>query len=129
MDINVLKKATFEAWVPFGDDAEVLIAHVGRDELQKIAKTAVKIIYKNHQKTEESDPAEADRQLGRRAVRNWQKSSDGEGFTDNGQPFIYTPENCDLLMAKWNAFARFVNDSCVDIDLLVKHQREQVEKK
>ena len=129
MDINILKNKTFEAWVPFGDDTEILISHVSRDELQKIAKIATKTTYKNHQKTEEPDPAEADRLLGRRAVKGWQKRGDGEGFTDNGQPFPYTPENTDLLMAKWNAFARFVNDTCIDLETLVKYEREQVIKK
>ena len=120
MDISVLRKENYEVWVPFGDDAKVLIAYVSRENLQKIAKKATKTLYVNHQKTEEFDPSEADRLLGRLAVKNW------EGFPEDGQPFPYPPENADLLMKKWGAFARFVNDTCVDVETLVKHEREQV---
>ena len=122
MDISVLKKENFEVWVPFGDDAKVLIAHVSRETLQKIAKKATKTTYVNHQKAEAFDPAEGDKLLGRLAIKNW------EGFSEDGQPFPYTPENADLLMRKWGAFARFVNEACADVETLVKYDLEQVAK-
>lgn len=122
MDITVLKKDSLEVWVPFGDDAEVLVRYVCREELQKISKKARKTTYQNHQKVEEFDPLEADKLLGRAAIKDW------KGFTQDGEPFPCTPDNIDLMMTKWNAFAKFVNDVCVDIEALVKQEQEKVSK-
>lgn len=122
MDISVLKKDTLQVWVPFGDDAEVLIRYLPREELQKIYNKAKKITYRNHQKVEEFDSLEADKLLGHAAVKDW------KGFVMDGSPFPCTPENITLVMTKWNAFSRFVNEACVDLETLAKEEREQIVK-
>lgn len=81
MDISALKKDALQVWVPFSEDTEVLIQYISREELQKIYTKAKRITYKNHQKAEEFDSVEADKLLGRAAVKDW------KGFTMDGQPF------------------------------------------
>ncbi|GER92688.1 hypothetical protein A45J_0406 [hot springs metagenome] len=119
MELEKLQQNDFEAWVPFGEDAEVLIRYVSRDELKSIARKSKKISYVNHQKTEEFDDMKADIELGRAAVKDW------KGFTMGGKPLPCTPENIDMLMTKWNAFAKFVNETCIDFEILMQQEREK----
>lgn len=128
MEIEKLSQDSFEVWVPFDDDSEVLFSYVPRDELQKMSKKATKVSFIKHQRTEEIDATEADLLLGRRAVKDWRPLPGKKGFTMHGEPFPYSPENCDLLMTKWHAFARFVNESCVDLELLMEKDQEQIQK-
>ncbi len=129
MEIGVLTKSNpLQAWVPFGDDCEILIEYVPRSDLQVIYRKATKTIYKNHQKTEEYDQTEGDKLLSRRAVKDWRASQGGKGFVNDGQPFPFTPENVEILMTKWNEFARFVNDACCSLETLVQQGKEAVEK-
>ena len=128
MDISKLTQETFQAWVPFDDEMEVLFDYVPRDELQILSKKATKINFVKHQRVEGIDPTEADKLLGRRAVKDWRPRPGKIGWTLKDEPFPYSPENCDLLMAKWHAFARFVNETCVDIDLLMEKEQEQIRK-
>ncbi len=128
MDIGVLIEETFQAWVPFDEDAEVLFEYVPRDELQQLSKKATRISFSKHQRVEEMDAALADKLLGRLAVKDWRPRPGKKGFTIKGAPFPYSPERCDLLMSKWQAFARFVNETCVDIELLMEGERVQIEK-
>lgn len=122
MELGKLQQNDFEAWVPFGDDAEVLIRYVSRDELKAIARKSKKISFLNHQKTEEFDDLKADISLGRAAVKDW------KGFTMNGEPLPCTPENIDLLMTKWNAFAKFVNETCIDFEMLMQQEKDKTVK-
>lgn len=122
MNISILKKDTIQAWFPFGDDAEVLIQYVPREELQKMRNKARKISFQNHQKVEIFDSTEADKILGNIAVKDW------NGFTSGGQPFPCTPENIGLLMTKWNEFSLFVNESCVSLEGFIQKEKEETEK-
>jgi hypothetical protein len=130
MDVGALKRDTFQVWAPFGD-AEVLIEYVPRDELHALGKKARTIAFEKHQKIEEMDPVEGERLLGRRAVKDWRPRPGLDGFTmgadDDGKavPFAYSAENCDLLMTKWTAFARFVNEIAVDLEQLTAIEQEQ----
>ena len=128
MDIGVLTEETFQAWVPFDEDTEVLFEHVPRDELQQLSKKATRISFSKHQRVEEMDATLADKLLGRRAVKGWRPRPGKKGFTNKHDPFPYSPENCDLLMTKWQVFARFVNETCVDLELLMEGERVQIEK-
>lgn len=121
MDFESLKKSQdtgLEVWVPFGED-EVLIKYISRDELKEIARRAKKTSFINHQKVEEFDDVRADILLGRAAVKDW------KGFTMAGETFPCTPENIDFLMTKWNSFAKFVNDTCVDLEFLVQQEKDK----
>ena len=128
MDIGKLTQETFQAWVPFDDDTEVLFEYVPRDELQKLSRKATKTSFVRHQRIEEIDATEADILLGRRAVKDWRPLLGKTGFTIKDEPFLYSPEHCDLFMTKWNAFARFVNETCVDLELLMEKEQEQIRK-
>ena len=125
MDVNALTQSQpLQAWVPFDDESEILIAYVPRDELQNIFKRATKIVYKNHKQIEEYDRTEGDRLLGRRAVKDWRPLEGNRGFTNDGQPFPCTPENIETLMTKWSAFAVFVNDACVNLEALAEIRKK-----
>ena len=121
MEISAAKK-DFSVWCPFGEDARVQIRHISRQELRKLYLKATTIEFVKGAKVEKLDPAKADQLLGRSAVLDW------EGFTDGGVEFPCTAENIDILMKGYNAFARFVNDMCVDLDALVEAEKE-VERK
>ena len=122
MDISAAKKEEFSAWVKFGDDVEVKVKHISREELRDIYKKATRTSFANHQKGEEFDPVKADSLLGRAAIVEW------SGFTDAGNAFPCTPENIDLLMRRHNTFAKFINDVCVDIDYLIQGEQEATAK-
>ena len=117
MDISATRKDGFSAWVKFGEDVTVEVKHISREELREIYKKATKVTFANHQKGEEFDPVKADALLGRASIRNW------SGFTDGDQEFPCTPENIELLMRRHNAFAKFINDVCVDIDYLIREEQ------
>ena len=121
MDIEKLIN-DFQVWVPFGDESEILIKHIPRDELQRLYQRTKKFKFVNHQKIEEFDSVEADKLLGRAVVKDW------KGFTMCGEPFPCIPENIDTLMTKWNAFARFVNDTCLDLEFLMQQEKEKLKK-
>ncbi len=123
MDISSLTNGKpLQVWLPFGDDSEVLIEYVSREDLLRLNEKARTTSYRNGQKTEFFDPVLADKLLGRRVVKNW------KGFVDHGNEFPCTPENTDILMAKWNEFARFVNESCVSLETLVAKEKELISK-
>jgi hypothetical protein len=113
MEIGPLKRQEYSVWVPFMD-AWVLINYVPLDEYRDIIKQATRreAVQPGERPREFYDQNEADRLLGRRAVKDW------KGFTDDGEEFPHTPENCDLFMAKWGEFAHFVGQKCVDIRTL-----------
>jgi len=116
VDIAAVKKE-FSVWCPFGD-AKVHIRHISREELKGIYKKATRIEFVKGAKTEQTDSVKADCLLGRAAVLDW------EGFTEGDQDFPCTKENIDTLMKGYNAFARFVNDMCADLDALVEIEKE-----
>ncbi len=122
MNINPLKTKLLEVWLPFGDGAEVLIAHTSREDLLAIAREAQKISIRKGQEVKEYDPVKADKLLGRKAVKDW------KGFDDDGKEFPCTPENIDLLMMQWTDFARFVNDACGDLERLVRQKEVSLSK-
>ena len=128
MDISGLKQETLTAWIPFDDDTEVLIAYVSREDLREIGKAATVTRFVKHHKSDTFDQAEADRLLGRKAVRDWRFLPGRPGFTDQGAPFPYSAENCDLLMSRFNEFSNFVNAACIDFSRFIEEERETDEK-
>ena len=122
MDISALLKDPFEVWVPFLD-GRVLIRYVSREELLRLDREATEITWdRASQIRKERDPVRADILLGRAAVKGW------EGLTIDGIPYVHTEENCDFLMTRWVEFARFVNDTCVDLQVLVGAEKGEAEK-
>lgn len=122
MDFNTIKNTERTFWCQFNDEVKVELRHLTRDELRDIYKKATKTSFFKNQKTDEFDPVKADCLLGRAAVKNW------DGFTDDGNPAPCTPEAIDMLMTRYNIFAKFVNEMCVDIDALVQAEKEDTAK-
>jgi hypothetical protein len=121
MDIGALKRNDIEVWVPFLDGT-VLVRYIPRDELLKLNKEATRNTWDKGARIQgETDPGKADLLLGRHVVKGW------EGFTMGGEPYPYTPENCDFLMTKWVEFARFVNDTSIDLQVLMSAEKEEAE--
>jgi len=118
MDISALNRTEYIVTVPFSDGVTVDIRHISREELRTLFGKATRQTFVNHQKREEFDPGQADLLLGRAAVVGW------DGFTDGDKPFPCTPENTDKLMSSYTAFARFVNDTCIDLDALIMAEKE-----
>ena len=105
-------------------DAEVLMRYVGLEELRAIQSSATrKSLDRGGALKEELDHAEAGRLLGRASVRGWQ------GFTLKGEDFPWTPENCDMLMARWTEFARFAGETALDLVKLEESRLKESEKK
>lgn len=120
MDIEILKQDDFTARVPFVTGTIVELGYVSPEEVSRLSKKATVISWDSkHRQFEQFDPARFNQLLGRAAVRGW------EGFTLKGEPYPYSPENCDFLMAKWHDFARFVNDMAVDVQRLVDAKEEE----
>ena len=122
MELSVLKQTDRRYWVPWGDDAEVCLKHISREELREIYKKATVTRFVNHQKSEEFDPAKADCLLGRAAIVDW------KGFTDSGEVAACLPETIDLIMTRHNTFAKFINDTVIDLDYLIGQEREATAK-
>jgi len=122
MDISALKKDDYQVWVPFMGDAEVLIQYVSLDSLRRLMTKAMmtKILWDGKpRKNSEVDAVEANRMLGRAAVRGW------KNITMENEDYPYSPENCDFLMSHWLEFSRFVNDICIDLQALMEAEKEQ----
>jgi len=123
MDISALTQNThLEAWLPFGDDAEVLVRHIPRDGLQVIRRAATVTAYRNKAAVETYDRDKADELLAAAAVRDWR------GFENGGEPWPCTPENAALLMCKWTQFAAFVNEACIDLERLAAARKAELAK-
>ena len=125
MDIGKLASDDFTVQVPFGDGpdpATITIRYAARDKFAELVAKATKITYnpKTHQREEKVDNAEANRLVGEWAVTGW------KGITQDGADYPFTPENRDLLMARWHEFAKFVLDVCTDLQALVASEREAV---
>ncbi len=127
MDITALNDEGFQVLVPF-HDAEVMVGYVGLDQLRSIRQRATLRTWptagqRQGEPEESLDHAEAGRLLGRAAVRGWQ------GLTLEGEVYAYSPERCDLLMARWSEFARFVGEVSLDLAGLMERSMEQSKKK
>lgn len=125
MDLAGLSDEGIEVWVSF-NDAEVLLAYVGLDGLLAIrqrASTSHWAQERQGEPEERLDHAEANRLLGRAAVRGWR------GFTLAGEDFPYSPENADLLMLRWSGFARFVGEVALDLVRLEEERLAASKKK
>ena len=126
MDISKLtNNDPVQVWVPFGEDTEVLIQYVSREELRAIYRKSKETAFVKHQKVETVNDGKADILLGRAAVKGWRPRPGKSGFTAKGEEFPYTPENCDLLMTRWTDFALFVNDICTDLNALTDADKER----
>jgi hypothetical protein len=125
MDLSGLKNDALAAWIPFDDDTEVLISYVSREDLRQLRRQAASVRFVKHRKTETTDPGEADRLLGRAAVKDWRALPGRPGFTMGGARYPYSPENCDFLMAKYNEFANFVNERAIGFSNFVEEEKEE----
>jgi hypothetical protein len=123
MDIACLKDESYEVWFAFLD-AEVLVRYVPLGEVREIARASRTVrVDGSGRRAEEFDHTEAGRLLGRAAVRGWR------GITLRGEEYPYTLEHCDFLMARWAEFARFVNETCLDLRGMVEREAAEREKK
>jgi hypothetical protein len=119
MDIGALKRDDFEVWVPFMEDAQVLMGYVSLEKLDEIEKAAtVRTWNRKHQMEERVDRMKANRLIGRAAVRDW------KGITDEGKEYPYSQESCDFLMTHWAEFSQFVNNTCNDLQRLKEEERK-----
>jgi hypothetical protein len=117
MDIVALKQDDFQVWVPFMD-AEVLLRYVSLEELEQVRRRATTLRWdRKGPRTESMDPLEANRLLGRAAVRGWR------GITLEGEEHPYSEEHCDFLMTRWSEFARFVSEAALDLWRLAEEER------
>jgi hypothetical protein len=117
MEIAALKQDDFQVWVPF-TDAEVLLRYVSLEELEKVRRKATASRWdRKGPKAESMDPLEANRLLGRAAVRGWR------GITLEGEDYPYSEEHCDFLMTRWSEFAKFVSEAALDLRRLAEEER------
>jgi hypothetical protein len=121
MDIGFLAQEEREVTVPFMD-AEVTLRYVPLQELEAIGRKATRVTWDGSKKDEHMDPLEANRLLGRAAVRGWR------GLTMQGEEFPFTQDNCDLLMTRWTEFAKFVAKAALDLKALADEERRAHEK-
>ena len=104
-------------------NAFVSIKYIDSMELKSILSKSQKTEWKKHKLVTIEDDPEANRLLGRAAVKEW------ENITANGQPFPYSPENCDLMMRNSYEFSAFVNDACTEMANFRENQDEETKKK
>jgi len=130
MEVGALVEGGLSVWVPFMD-AEVQVRYVPLSELRELLKTATTARWNRAEAAAsgagglsgEVDQAELSRLIGRAAVRGW------KGLTVCGKDFPYSQENCDMLMARWLAFAKFVAEVCMDLIALERVARQESAKK
>lgn len=105
-------------------DTKVLLGYISPDTLKRILKETTTVKYsRKHGKTEKINNEAFAVALGREAVKGW------ENITLKSEPFPYTPENCDILMAGWVEFSAFVIDACSDMANFQEEVREEDVKK
>ena len=123
MELGDLKKKDITHEVPFGKDGKVLLRYVIKSELLAIEEEAGKKDWAKGAPTPGQRKVEANRLLGRAAVRGW------SNLTVGGEEFPYSPENCDLLMEKSYDFSDLVNIACVQIGFFEAGKEEDSKKK
>jgi len=101
-------------WIQFDKDTEVLIKHIGKEELNAILKKA----RKEASMSGMDAGIVSNRRFGAAAVHGWRKIGEPEqpGIIVGGNPLPFTPENLAMLMAKSTKFSNFVNLSAVDAE-------------
>lgn len=123
MEIGDIKQDELTCWAGFGEDAEVLLRYISRDELDRIRRRVTKQIFKRGQMFEDTDSMQFNVLLGRAAVRGWRN------ITVGGKPFQFSPENCDLLMNRSYEFSDFINEKCVEISAFIEEEEAKSGKK
>ncbi len=123
MELGRLTDEDITRWVPFGEDGEVLMRYVSKEELIKLRKKATELDWAKNRPVETLDELEQNRLLGRAAVRDWRN------LTVGGQPFDYSPEHCDLLMRRSFDFSDFVNLACTQMRFFIEQKEEKSKKK
>lgn len=123
MELGRLTQEDITRWVPFGEDGEVLMRYVSKEELIRLRKEATKLDWANNRPVETLDELEQNRLLGRAAVRDWRNLTVGR------EPFNYSPENCDLLMRRSFDFSDFVNLTCTQMRFFIEQKEEESKKK
>ena len=111
------------AWFEFKGDGEVEIAFMPKDKFARIIKKHTRISYKRGQQREITDDDKVNTEVGRLVVRTWRK------LTQDGKPFPYSQDNCDLLMRKSYEFSNFVSERCVEMEEFTEERDEEAVKK
>lgn len=122
MEIGNIQADELTVDLKFGD-ATVKIKYIDSVELKNILRKSQKTEWKKHKPVTVEDDAEANKLLGRAAVKGWDK------ITTNGKPFPYSQLNCDLMMKKSYEFSAFVNDACTEMENFKVEQNEETKKK
>ncbi|WP_027715821.1 hypothetical protein [Desulfuromonas sp. TF] len=114
-----------EKAIQFDEDTEVLIAFVGKQELQEIQRKADKAA-----RLGGADPKDFfNLKLAERAVKGWRKigAPDHPGLIVGGEPFPFTEENRALLMKHSLDFCAFVNAHAVEAKEFLDDDQEELE--
>ncbi len=111
-----------KAWIPYGDDARVLLAYIPATKLNALVRETTKREVFKGKITETENPIKANRRLGEIAVLGW------ENFTSGGEPFEFSDDNVKLLMDESYEFSEFVNENCVKIAEFVEAENEEGKK-
>ncbi len=122
MEIGNIQADELVVDLEFGN-ATVKIKYIDSLELKNILRKSQKTNWKKHRPVTVEDDAEANRLLGRVAVKGW------NNITANGKPFPYSELNCDLMMQKSYEFSAFVNDACTEMEKFRDEQNEETKKK
>lgn len=126
-DIAGLMTDNFVAELPFDEEKGVYvqIKYQTREDLLALRKRATVRVpdKKSHQMVEQVDSLKADLYLSRAAVVGWR------GLKFGDAEFPYSDENADKLMQKWSKWAKFVNDTCDDLDRIAEAALEKEGKK
>jgi hypothetical protein len=110
--------------VTYNDQVTVTINHVHREKLADLIKQATKTTFdrRSHSKEEIFDAINFGELLGVEAIADW------TGLESEGKPFPCTDENKRLLMRTWTDFAKFVSDTCTDLETLNEAEQASVRK-
>jgi hypothetical protein len=137
MDITAISEEDFNVWVDFQEDAQVLLRYVSLEELlainAKASTHSLKPAVASAAGTDRGEgireisaevaPEDANRLLGRAAVRGWR------GLKKDGKEFPYSADNCDLLMRRWTEFAVFVGEVCLELREINRRKVKESKKK
>jgi len=122
MDISALKKKALSVWIPFIGDTRLHVRHVTRDELKTLADQATTKALVSSEMQEKFDNSKFNDLLCQKAV------IDLEGFEDDGQPFLCTPDNVQFLAQQSGQFVTLVRNTCTDLEKLFSLWKEEQKK-
>jgi hypothetical protein len=120
MDFTGIDNEDFQAEVPY-EDGTVTIRYVSPEEMTRLSAKATKRVRDGRGEwIEKYDNAKGNQLLGEVAVLGW------TGLTKDGEPFVFSPDNRDMLMTRSWEFIKFVNRTCLDFQALRDAEREKI---